>query len=241
MAVMREGHEQRPTAALRREQQGCAPRDTGGSHEHCRQKHGVKRVVVLSSVGAQTGRGTGPVAPLLEIEETFRKAAPDVVSLRPGFFMENFLRNVDSIVNAGAIYAPLPADLKAPHVATKDIAATAFQELVAPPRAGYRIRGVHGPADLSQREAAAILSEALGRPVNYVEVTIDQAKAGMEGAGMPPSSVAMYVEMYTAIREGRMSAAEPRAPETTTTTTFAQWAREVLRPAVLAAAPRLTS
>lgn len=205
------------------------------------KRHDVKRVVVLSSLGAQTGRGTGPVSPLLEIEETFRKAAPNVVSLRPGFFMENFLRNVDSIAQAGAIYAPLPVGLTMPHVATKDIAAVAVTELRAPAAAGYRVRGVHGPADLSQGEAVAILGEVLGRPVSYVQVTLDQAKAGMEGAGMPPFGVAMYVEMYTAILEGRMKPAEPRSAETTTPTPFAAFARDVLRPAVEAATPKLTN
>ena len=46
---------------------------------------------------------------LLEIEDAFRAAAPEVVVLRAGYFMENVLNNLDSIVTAGAIFSPVPA------------------------------------------------------------------------------------------------------------------------------------
>ncbi len=202
------------------------------------RKHDVKRVVVLSSLGAQSGRGTGPVSPLLEIEDAFRAAAPDVVALRAGFFMENTLHDASTIAKTGSIFSSVPADRPFPFVATKDIAAVAAEELLREGALGHRIRGVHGPADLTWKQGAEILSEALGRPVNYVEVTLDQVKAGMEGAGMPPFIVATYIEMYGAIRDGRMVAAEARSPETTTPTSLAEFARQSLRPAVEAATPK---
>lgn len=200
------------------------------------RRRAVRRVVVLSSVGAQSGSGSGPVGVLLGVEDAFRAVAPDVVALRPGYFMENVLRSLGSIAKAGAIFSPVPADEKAPVVATKDIAAVAADEL-ASPRAGHRIRGVHGPVDLSGKDQAAILSEALHMPIAYVQVPVEAAEQGMRDAGMPPFAVDLLGEMYRAILAGRLSPAEPRSAETTTPTTFADFARETLRPAILAALP----
>jgi uncharacterized protein YbjT (DUF2867 family) len=200
--------------------------------------HGVKRVVVLSSVGAQSGRGTGPVGVMKEVEDAFLAVSPDVTVLRPGFFMENFLRSVDSIAKAGAIFMPFPADKRVPMVATEDIAVKAAGVFLDTAWKGHRYLGVHGPVDLSHREVAEKLSQELGRPVRYTEVTLEQARQAMLGAGMPAFLADTYLEMYQAVREGRMDSAEPRTAETTTPTTLAHFAQVVLRPQVAAAAAR---
>jgi uncharacterized protein YbjT (DUF2867 family) len=193
---------------------------------------GVKRVVVLSSIGAQTGPGSGPVGVLLDIEQAFNAAAPDVTVLRPGYFMENILQSVGTIAQAGSIFMPIPADKKFPMVATADIAAKGAEVLLDSKWTGHRIVGVHGPTDLTYREVASVLTEALGKPVSYVEVSVDQARQGMVGAGLPDFVADMYAEMFSAILAGRMDAAEPRSAETTTPTALLTFARETIRPAV---------
>ena len=50
---------------------------------------GVKRVVFLSSVGADLPAGTGPIAGLHAQEERLRKLGVAVLLLRPGYFFEN--------------------------------------------------------------------------------------------------------------------------------------------------------
>lgn len=202
---------------------------------------GVKRAVVLSSIGAQSGPGTGPVGVLLAIEDAFRTAIADVTSLRAGFFMENVLRDLGTITALGSIFSPMPADKKVPVVATRDIADAALEALLDRTSHGYQIQGVHGPEDLTQREIAAIISEALHKPVAYVEVPVEAAKKGMADAGLPPFLVSLYAEMYQAIRDGRMDPAEPRTPRSTTKTRYVDFAREVLKPAALAASSKPAS
>ncbi|MDC0713291.1 NmrA family NAD(P)-binding protein [Stigmatella sp. ncwal1] len=196
--------------------------------------HGVGRVVVLSSVGAQSGPGTGPVGVMKEVEAAFLAVSPNVTVMRPGFFMENLLRNLDTIAKAGAIFQPFPAAKRVPMVASEDIAAKAAEVFLDAAWKGHRYLGVHGPQDLSHLEVAEILSRELGQPVRYTEVTLEQARQGMLGAGMPGFLADLLLEMYQAIPEGRMDAAEPRTAETTTPTTLAHFAQEVLRPKVAA-------
>lgn len=199
---------------------------------------GVKRAVVLSSIGAQNGPGSGPVGVLLAVEDAFRGALADVTVLRAGFFMENVLRDLGTITALGSIFSPIPADKKVPVVATRDIADAALEALIDRATHGHHVQGVHGPEDLSQRDMAAILSEVLHKPVSYVEVTIEAAKKGMADAGMPPFLVSLFAEMLQAIRDGRMDSAEPRTPRSTTKTRFVDFAREVVKPAALAALPK---
>lgn len=196
------------------------------------KQHGVRRVVVLSSVGAQTGPGTGPVSALLAVEEAFKAAVADVTILRPGYFMENLLRDLQSLLHASSLFLPIPAERRAPFVATVDIARKAADVLLDAGWKGHRYLGVHGPQDLTHTEVAAILSTELGQPVRFVQVSFDDARKAMTGMGLPGFMVDLFLQMYEAIPEGRMDAAEPRSAETTTTTTLGQWTREVLKPAL---------
>ncbi|NMO15030.1 NmrA family NAD(P)-binding protein [Pyxidicoccus fallax] len=198
--------------------------------------HGVKRVVVLSSVGAQHGAGTGPVNSLKAVEEAFKAVCADVTILRPGFFMENFLRDVGTLAKTGSLFMPVPRSKAVPFVAVADIAAKAAEVLLDAGWKGHRYVGVHGPADVTYAELEATFSEALGRPIRYVQVSLEDARKGMVGAGIPGWMADVFAEMYGGIGDGRMDPAEPRSAQTTTPTSLAKWAREVLKPAVEQAA-----
>lgn len=188
------------------------------------------RVVLLSSVGAHN-EGNGPVSVLKRVEEVFRRGLPNVLALRPGYFFENFHRELATIASQGAWYGCSPADAKVPMVATRDIAAVAAQELQKS-WTGHRFRGVHGPRDLSQTDVAAVLSEVFERDVRYVEVSHAAAVEGMQKAGMPDFVVALYAAMLDGFITGRMAPQEPRSSETTTPTDLATFARASLRPAL---------
>ena len=196
------------------------------------KKAGARRAVVLSSAGVHTGPGTGPVGPGREMENDFEATLPAVVSLRPGIFMENFLRSAETIAKTGQIFLPIPPGKKWPLVATADIANKAACWLLDRSWSGHHRVGVHGPKDLSTDEAAAVISSVLGKPVKCVELTPDQARSAMHSMGMPEFVVDIIIEMYVAYIEGRLDAAEPRTPDTTTPTTLAEFARTTLVPAI---------
>src|SRR5215475_6902412 len=69
----------------------------------------IPYVVNVSSAGAQL-ENAGPISGLRAVERRLDEAAENVVHLRPGFFMENFLQQIGSINDDGAIYQPLAGD-----------------------------------------------------------------------------------------------------------------------------------
>lgn len=195
------------------------------------EQHGVKTVVMVSSVGAQTGDGTGPVSVMRGVENDFQAHVPNFVALRAGFFMENLLMNLQSIA-AGTIYMPIPADIPVPTVATRDIALLAASYLLCDSWRGHHIVGVHGPRDLTQNQVVAELTRVLGKTVRYQQVPVEAAKQAMVGFGMPEFAVNIVGEMYQAIVDGRMRCAEPRTPQTTTATTLREFITTVIKPAL---------
>lgn len=195
-------------------------------------RHGLERVVLVSSVGAQHEFGVGPIVCCKPAEVAFAQAVPNVCSLRAGSFMENFLAHVPTIAAQGAIYTPHQTDRPMPIVATRDIAEKAVQALLDLSWRGFLIKGVHGPEDISHATVARIIGEATGRPVRHIEVSPEDARQAMIGQGLPTFVADLLADMYQGFREGRMVPSEPRSPETTTATTLRQFVVEVLGPAL---------
>ncbi len=193
---------------------------------------GIRKAVLISSVGAQHSSGVGPIGCLPSIEASFRAACPEVVSLRAGSFMENFLMHVPSIARFGKIFGAYPKEMAIPLVATRDIADKAALALQRFDGNGYSVVGVHGPQDLTQAQATEIIALALDRPVEYVEISPDESRRRMVDFGMPEHAATLLAEMYAGFASGAMRSAEPRSKETTTPTSLLQFAAALLKPAV---------
>lgn len=192
------------------------------------RKNNVPYVVNISSVGAQLDNA-GPVSGVGNVERLLDEAAENAFHLRPGFFMENYLAQLESIRADGAVYFPFPDDTAFPIIATQDIGDVAAELLLEAKWSGRQIRGLHGPADLTFAESANILGESLGKPVRHVRITPDQAYQSFLGFGFSPGFAKSYVEMYQALAQPK-AIAELRTPQTTTPTTLREWSDAVLRP-----------
>jgi uncharacterized protein YbjT (DUF2867 family) len=188
----------------------------------------IPYVVNVSSAGAQL-ENAGPISGLRDIELRLNEAAENVVHLRPGFFMENFLQQIETIKNDGAIYQPLPGDMPYPIISTQDIGDVAAQLSIERNWSGHQTRGLHGPADLTFAGATKILGESIGKPIKYVQIAPDQAYQAFLGMGASPGFAKALVEMYQALSRPD-AIAEPRTSETTTTTTLREWSDKVFRP-----------
>lgn len=170
------------------------------------QRSGVRRVVNLSSVGAELATGTGPIAGLHEQEQRLN-ALPglDLLHLRPGYFMENHLHAAATIAALG-VYASLErGDVAAPMVAAADIATIVVRELL-----GAGTRGVlhlHAPRRYTFTQAAGVFGRAIGRPdLPYVQVEPAQVRASMLDAGFSPDAVDQMVEMARWLSAGTPAA-----------------------------------
>lgn len=75
-----------------------------------------------------------------------------------------------------------------------------------------------------------MLSQAVGKPITYVQAPLEAAEQGMIQAGVKPQLAGLYVEMYKAAGEGKL-APEAGTPVVNLPTPFEVFAREVFAPA----------
>lgn len=193
------------------------------------QANGIRRAVLLSSVGAHLGRGVGPVNGAFHAEQIMRKATPNLVIMRPGYFMENFLHSMETIKSANSVFLPMSPEASVPMIATQDIAAKAA-ELLSSPFHGTQLVPLHGPKDYTLKEATEAISEALGMKLEYVQVAPEQVKEALTGIGATENAADLMLELYDSIDSGRMHSEQPRTKDTTTGTTMQDFAEAVLAP-----------
>lgn len=199
-------------------------RTVGNAYVQALRATGVKKAVFLSSQGAHLLNGAGPVSGAAEVEVALRGIdGLSVLSLRPGYFMQNFFGLVDLIKHAGIIGYALRGDLKMPLVHTRDIAEVATKRLLSLDFAGHTHEFIGGAADLTMQEAAAILGASIGKPeLPYVEFSQADAKAGMMQAGISETIADGYNELFDALNKGTYQEGYVRTPEVTTPTTL-EW------------------
>jgi uncharacterized protein YbjT (DUF2867 family) len=192
----------------------------------------IPRVVNLSSIGAHLESGVGPISGLHDVEQMLGEAATHISHLRPGFFFENLLWQRDSIRHWGRISLPLSGDRRYPMIATRDIGRMAAARLASQGWTGHFVSELHGPTDLRFDEVAGILSQVFDRRIMYVKCDREESRQAMVDSAMSENAVDLMLEMYDAMEAGTLRPVELRSPRTTTPTTLAEFARNVMLPLV---------
>ncbi|HEV8384376.1 MAG TPA: NmrA family NAD(P)-binding protein [Candidatus Acidoferrales bacterium] len=196
-------------------------------------KAGVKHVVFLSSVGAQNAEGCGPVSGLRAVENILDGVAgANVLSLRPAYFMENFLMQVGMIKNMGMLGGVIKSDVSLPVIATRDIGPVAAEALLKRDWTGRTTRELLGQRDITMAEAARVIGAAIGKPgLSYTAFPGFMAKPALTQMGLSKSMAEALVEMSEAINDRRMVPLEKRSPANTTPTSIEWFAEHVFAPA----------
>jgi uncharacterized protein YbjT (DUF2867 family) len=136
------------------------------------KRHEVRRVVGISSLGRGTAVAghAGLVTASLAMDDLIASTGVSYRALTMPSFMDNLLRQVQSIRNQGMFFLPISGDRKLPSCATRDIAATAARLLLDDSWSGQGHVAVLGPEDLSFNDMAQIMSEVLGQPVRFQQI-----------------------------------------------------------------------
>ncbi len=189
---------------------------------------GVKRVVFLSSVGAELPAGTGPIAGLHAQEERLRKLGVAVLLLRPGYFFENLHASLPIIRHQGVNGGAIAPDVKMAMIATRDIGAAAAAAMTTRDFTGVEVRNLLGPRDLSMAEATRILGAAIGKPdLAYVQFPYEAFAAALTQGGLSADLARLYAEMSRAFNDGLVKVEGGRTPASTTPSTFESFAGEL--------------
>lgn len=175
------------------------------------RRSGLRRAVLLSSLGAQRAEGTGIIATLHRMEAALAESAPELAFLRPGYFAEGWGEVAPAVLAEHVLPSFLPPELKLPMVSTMDVGAAAAR-LLCEPWSGRRIVELAGPAEASAADVAAAFGTLLGVEVTVLPVPPDQRLAILTGEEADPEIAAALLGMYDGIAAGRV-AGEPGAEQ----------------------------
>ncbi|NEB17126.1 MULTISPECIES: SDR family oxidoreductase [Streptomyces] len=138
---------------------------------------GVRRVVLLSTLGVVTRPfGTTRIA-MRALEDTLRDSGLEWAVLRPGGFASNALWWAESVRAQRLVAAPF-GDVGVPVVDPADIAAVAAACLLEDRHTGGSYE-LTGPEVITPRGQTEALAAALGSPVAFRELTREEARAAM--------------------------------------------------------------
>jgi uncharacterized protein YbjT (DUF2867 family) len=196
--------------------------------------HGVRRVVAISNLGRGTPweKQAGIVTTSFQFCDLIAASGVHLRALALPGFMDNFLHQAGTLKAQGMFSHPIPGDRPLPICSTGDIAQVAARLLRDHTWTGVSDYPVLGPEDLSMNEMAGILTEVLGKPIRYQQITLEACRAQFLGRGASEAFANGIAAMLEAKARGLDNAA-PRTAESTTPTTFRQWAEQYLKPAVL--------
>jgi uncharacterized protein YbjT (DUF2867 family) len=189
------------------------------------------RVVGISALGRGAAHNAGFVTASLEMDDLLAGTGVNYRALTMPSFMDNLLRQAESIKNMGVFFSPIDGHRRMPTCATRDIAAVATTLLSDESWSGTGEVPVLGPEDLSFDDMAEIMTDVLGRPVRFQQVDGAVYMANLTAHGMSEAMAQGMLDMALA-KNGGLDNAEPRTSAAGAPTTFRQWCLDVLQPAL---------
>lgn len=161
-----------------------------------------KKVVLLSSIGAQHRVGTGPIAALHYAEQRLGRSPTKLTSLRAAYFMENWTDVLPLAREQGILPSMMRPGARVPMVATADIGRVAAETLLD---GSAGIIELAGPEDYTPEEVAETVSKILGKPIQRIDVPDEGIVSALLQAGFTRDLAALFREMYQALAPGGLA------------------------------------
>jgi uncharacterized protein YbjT (DUF2867 family) len=171
------------------------------------QVNHIKKVMVLSSIGAHIGRGAGPIDGLAYLESKLNELSEvQAVYLRPSYFYYNFFSMIPLIKNMGIMGSNMHADHNLVLTHTSDIADIASDYLLSDKFNGKEILYISSDTK-TLREATSAIGKSIGKPdLAWVQFTDEQSLNGALQAGLSHTLAEGYTTMGTAIASKELEA-----------------------------------
>lgn len=161
---------------------------------------GIARIVYVSSFRADADAFlVGQLHRRIELQ--IEASGMQWTFLRPNYLMQNFLwLMADDIRKDDAFYDSI-GDAQVSCFDARDVGPAVATVLTEPGHVG-KAYDLSGPEAISYHDAAAILSDTLGRSIRYVQVDDEEYRGRLKAKGIPPHYVDFLVDVNRVAREG---------------------------------------
>jgi len=198
---------------------------SAAEHENRLQQHfdavdaavaaGVQRIVYTSFLNASPDAVFTLVRQHFATEERIRASGVRATFLRHSMYAD-FVPFFASVENGRAVIAAPAGEGRTSFVSRDDLADVATAVLLRQDRDldGQALE-VTGPEALTVTEAAQVLTEITGRPVDYRNQTVEEAWATRRPSGHPDWEIEGWVTSYLAIAAGELATVTDVVPTLT--------------------------
>jgi uncharacterized protein YbjT (DUF2867 family) len=163
------------------------------------QSKGIGRIVYLSAFGNESLKGD--LAFHFIIENHLKDNQFDYTILQPSFFSQNFKNFEFENLMVRGITFNVAGDGKVGFVDVYDIAAVAAKVLIEKGHSQQTYR-LTGPELLDFHEAAAILTEVLGKQIVYPNPSEEAFRSALKAGGAPDFIADYMIPIYGMIKSG---------------------------------------
>jgi uncharacterized protein YbjT (DUF2867 family) len=158
---------------------------------------GLKKVVLMTALGVEHAEGS----PFRRVELDLIASGVPYNIIRPSWFSQNFVNFWGyGIKTANTIALPV-GDGKTAFIDSRDISAVAAKLLTDDSLNGQELT-LTGPEALTHAEVAKIIAEATGKPVVFKDITPDELRPVLLGAGIPADYTEVLITLLGYIKAG---------------------------------------
>jgi uncharacterized protein YbjT (DUF2867 family) len=169
---------------------------------------GVTHIVLSSALGAGDYAKSFP-SWHRKVEDKLQGAGISFTILRPNSFHQNVLTYFAPSIRAqGAFYSSM-GNARVSFLDVRDIAVVAAKVLVGGEYSG-KIYELNGPEALTYADVANKISKHAGRPVQYVDISLEAQQKAMLDQGMPVWQVDALLELQGYYTSGKGGAVDPQ-------------------------------
>jgi uncharacterized protein YbjT (DUF2867 family) len=169
------------------------------------EKSPVKKVVGLSSIGAQYNKGTGNLLMSYLLEHAFKDMDVKQTFIRPAYYFSNWLAYVPAAKANGVLPTFYPVDLSIPMISPMDVAKFAT-EIISSNNNEGEIYELFGPAAYTSADVAGAFAEALHNPIKAQQILRNKWEATLQKIGFSADAIKNFIEMTDAVISGSVHA-----------------------------------
>lgn len=174
---------------------------------------GVEHIVKLSQLAADLHSPVRFLRYHAAVEQAIRQSGMTWTFLRPNLFMQGLLGFSEPIARKGLFFAAI-GDARVSLVDTRDIAVMAAAALTQNGHAG-KTYDITGPGSLMHHEIAAGFTEVLGKEVRFIDVSPEEMRQAVIGAGFPLWQADGLIEDYAHYARGEAAIVTTAVQEVT--------------------------
>lgn len=138
------------------------------------------------------------------VEEHLKKSGLKWCILRPGLFMQNTFTVAPMIKSDSKMVTPFPKSVPVCFIDVRDTGALGARVVRDPAKHAGQIYNFSGVKS-NYEDFAKVFSEVLGRPIAYIQATLEQAEQGMRARNIPDWLIAHLLAVARAGEKGAFS------------------------------------